>query len=169
MVLAGGEAYSLTDMGYYQRYYRKIKAAAKNCVQLKLTGFLSEKEVGYWLTAADVVVMPYRNLMGGSAALQHALSYGQPVLFSQPVAKGLGIDQDQLTFTHNNSSLNTLLKRFFEDKKFAGQVCEFSRSYARHLSVKTMLPKHYHEVYAGSSEREMVDSHETVLFQPVQV
>lgn len=169
MVLAGGEAYSLKDKAYYQRYYQKIKTAANTCAQLRLTGFLSEKEVSLWLTAADVVVLPYRNLMGGSGALQQALSYGKPVLFSKAVAKGLGIDQDQLTFAHTYSSLNTLLNRFFEDKTFANQVQRFSTVYAGQLSVKTMLPKHYQEVYAGNSEKEMVEHHEALVFQPVQV
>lgn len=169
MVLAGGEAYSLKDKPYYQRYYRKIQTVADTCAQLTLTGFLSETEVSLWLMAADVVVLPYRNLMGGSGALQQALWYGKPVLFSKAVAKGLGIDQDQLTFAHTYSSLNTLLKRFFEDKTFANQVQGFSRAYAGQLSVKTMLPKHYQEVYAGNSEKEMVERHEALVFQPVQV
>lgn len=169
MVLAGGEAYSLKDKAYYQRYYQKIKTAANTCAQLTLTDFLSETEVSLWLTAADVVVLPYRNLMGGSGALQQALRYGKPVLFSRAVAKGLGIDQDQLTFAHTYSSLNTLLNRFFEDKTFANQVQDFGKTYAGQLSVKTMLPKHYQEVYAGNSEKEMVEHHEALVFQPVQV
>ncbi len=169
VVLAGGESYSLKNKAYYQDYYQQIKQTASDCAQLTLTGFLSEKEVGLWLTAADVVVLPYRNLMGGSGALQQALRFGKPVLFSRPIAVGLGIDEKKLTFAHQFKSLQLTLNAFFEDKTFAKKVCQFSSDYAGRLGVKSLLPKHYREVYAGMSEKEVVGRHETIFFQPVQV
>lgn len=147
VVLGGGMAYSLKDKKYYQTYYEEIKKLSDANDNLTLTGFLSEREVELWLKAADLVIFPYRNLMGGSGALQQALRYGKPVLMSTQMAKGLGIDLPAITFTHQFGELEKLIKRYFANLAYRNQVKTFSRNFSRNLSVGQLLPKHYTEVY----------------------
>ncbi len=43
---------------------------------------MGEQEIELYYSAADVVVLPYREFISHSSALSYALSYGKPVIFS---------------------------------------------------------------------------------------
>lgn len=154
VVLAGGKAYSLKEKDYYERYYAGIENRANQLPNFQLTGFLSEKDVALWLTAADVVVFPYRNLMGGSGALQQALRYGKPVFLSKKMAEALGVDEGQVMFGHRFSSLYKKLHMYFSDRSYQEKVQQFSDDYADSLSVKTLLPRHYKDVYESDDHEK---------------
>lgn len=82
LILAGGPADSHKEKPYYQEYYRKVVESVAGNTQIRLTGFVPEKDIQTYFAAADLVVMPYRGLMGGSGALTFALSHHSPVLLS---------------------------------------------------------------------------------------
>jgi glycosyltransferase involved in cell wall biosynthesis len=149
-VLAGGPAYSLQDKDYYKEYYASIEKTAAYLPNLTLTGFLKEEEVAYWLSAADVVVFPYRNLMGGSGALQQALIYGKPVLLSQEMASGLGLKDKEVIFTHQNKNLAEKIESFFTQTKYQSSVQAFSKNLASKLAIEKLIANHYQDVYAAS-------------------
>ena len=149
-VLAGGPAYSLQDKDYYKEYYASIEKTAAYLPNLTLTGFLKEEEVAYWLSAADVVVFPYRNLMGGSGALQQALIYGKPVLLSQEMASGLGLKDKEVIFTHQNKNLAEKIESFFTQTKYQASVQAFSKNLASKLAIEKLIANHYQDVYAAS-------------------
>lgn len=151
VALAGGKAYSLKDKPYYKEYYAGIERLAAKLSNLTLTGFLSEAEVKLWLTAADIVVFPYRNLMGGSGALQQALRYGKPVFLSRQMAEGLGVEDEGIVFDHDFKVLANKMDHFNHNERFRNEVLAFSQQYARHLSVERLMPKHFEDVY-GSVE-----------------
>jgi glycosyltransferase involved in cell wall biosynthesis len=158
VVLAGGEAYSLKNKEYYQKYYSELVALAAQLPNLTLTGFLSEREVALWLTAADVVVLPYRNLMGGSGALQQALRFNKPVLLSRVMGEALGISDTEVLFEHSNVSLAHRLHGFFESTAKRREIVDFARRYAAALRLDCLLPQHFSEVYAQPTQSEKQSS-----------
>lgn len=158
-VLAGGKAYSLEGMDYYCQYYRKIEAQAENNKNLKLTGFLNNEEIELWMTAADVVIFPYRSLMGGSGALQQALRFGKRILFSKEMftylkrdgfrsgLKELELKQSDIEFGLNTNRLVDLLIRLRNDKNYRKQLQVYSQRQAERLSAKCLVSQHFEEVY----------------------
>ncbi len=148
--LAGGEAYSLQNKKYYRSYYKKITSQARRLPNLTVTGFLSESEKHLWLSAADVIILPYRDLMGGSGALQQALRYGKPVLLSQPMAAHLG------WFDHFHFSLHpqSIVKSIDDAMipEHLTQLLKEVRRYKKSLAEKVLLPAHYQSVYADNQD-----------------
>lgn len=147
-VLAGGQAYSLQDKDYYREYYASIEKTAAYLPNLILTGFLKEEDVALWLSAADLVVFPYRNLMGGSGALQQALVHGKPVMLSKEMAGGMGIKDKQVIFTHQNQVLSQKINRFFSETNYQNEVKTFSKNLASKLAIEKLIADHYKDVYA---------------------
>lgn len=147
-VLAGGQAYSLQDKDYYREYYASIEKTAAYLPNLILTGFLKEEDVALWLSAADLVVFPYRNLMGGSGALQQALVHGKPVMLSKEMAGGMGIKDKQVIFTHQNQVLSQKINRFFSETNYHSEVKTFSKNLASKLAIEKLIADHYKDVYA---------------------
>lgn len=147
-VLAGGQAYSLQDKDYYREYYASIEKTAAYLPNLILTGFLKEEDVALWLFAADLVVFPYRNLMGGSGALQQALVHGKPVMLSKEMAGGMGIKDKQVIFTHQNQVLSQKINRFFSETNYHSEVKTFSKNLASKLAIEKLIADHYKDVYA---------------------
>lgn len=82
LVIAGGPAHSLADKPYYQTFYQALVQLAEKNPNITLTGFIPEREIARYFTAADLVVLPYRGLMGASGALTHALSHSKPFIVS---------------------------------------------------------------------------------------
>jgi len=153
VVLAGGMAYSLKSKKYYLKYYDRINRLSEELPNLTLTGFLSEKEVSLWLSAADLVVFPYRNFMGGSGALQQALRYDKPILFSSRMARGLKIASRDPIFNLNYLSLYRKINSYFNNSSYRKSLCAFTGDLAFGLNINKLLPKHYLEVYDFPPER----------------
>ena len=82
LILAGGPAHSLQNRPHYQDFYLNLKKIADGYKNIRITGFVPEKDIATYFAAADLVVLPYRGLMGASGALTHALSYKKPFLCS---------------------------------------------------------------------------------------
>jgi glycosyltransferase involved in cell wall biosynthesis len=156
LVLAGGKSYSLKNKKYYQRYYSQIEDLAAKLKNLTLTGFLSEKEVSLWLTAADIVIFPYRNLMGGSGALQQALRYNKPILMSQSMANRLEVKNLQIAFIHQYQSLANQLRLYFKSDKNKKAILNFTKNYASQLKVEKLQRKHFEDVYQADIGKKSV-------------
>jgi glycosyltransferase involved in cell wall biosynthesis len=147
-VLAGGPAHSLQDKDYYKEYYASIEKTAAYLPNLILTGFLKEEDVALWLSAADLVVFPYRNLMGGSGALQQALMYGNPVMLSKEMAASMDIADQSVIFVQNYQVLHRKIKNFFSQAACQTEVQAFSKNLASKLAIENLIADHYSDVYA---------------------
>jgi len=145
-VLAGGEAVSLKNQSYYRRYFNKIIASS-----MRVTGFLSEADKHLWLSAADIIIFPYRDLMGGSGALQQALQYHKPLLMSQPMADHLHWDCADMCFSLSSRSLLDAIESVSNNTT---STMSFLAKKKKQLSIKALLPEHYHSVYADNQAEE---------------
>jgi glycosyltransferase involved in cell wall biosynthesis len=82
LVLAGGPSYSLAEKKHYKSYYQSLLKVAEGNPQIIVTGFVSEEQIGQYMSTADLVVLPYRGFMGSSGSLSQALSYSKPFMVS---------------------------------------------------------------------------------------
>jgi len=89
LILAGGPAHSLSNKPHYQRFYNNILDEVSGEDRIKVTGFVDEKDIGLYMTAADLCIFPYRDMIGASGSLSHALSYKKPFIVSDKMLDGL--------------------------------------------------------------------------------
>ena len=161
LILAGGPAHSLKGRQHYQQFLETIeKKVAKN-PHITITGFLPEHEIPLYFQAADLVILPYRGLMGGSGALSHALGYYKPVVLSEPM---------QETWTNQD------LQRAASRSRIRKSLLFFPLSYEgiRHILTilkkpKTLLRlKHFSALLAQSRNVvKLSASTYNQLYQPV--
>lgn len=169
-VLAGGEAYSLKKEKYYQEYYGKIQAKADKLANLRLTGFLDEKDLALWFSAADIVVFPYRDLIGGSAAMATAIGFGKLCLVSRPmmeelkhgrvgrVLNQLNLKDSRISFELKKQSLKNLLLDVVSGRESSAWE-KYRVSVMRAWNKKNLMKRHFDEVYKniGDSSLQPID------------
>ena len=114
---------------------------------VRITGFLADREIDRWLRAADLVILPYRLSMGGSGALQQALAHNKPVILSSAVERGLGLDWPVKFESGSDQSLAEAIKQYFGNKKTKLRVDEASKQLASERDVRCLLFDHYNRVY----------------------
>ena len=123
LIVAGGPSYSLKDKRYYQRYYRNLVNFTKKLTNVRITGFVPDDQIATYFKASDLVVYPYRDLIGASGALTFALQHNKPFLLSDKMSGIIlgfeGIDRlfekhnlimSDVTFSHTNGSFAKVLK-----------------------------------------------------------
>lgn len=158
LILAGGEAYSLKDKPYYQSYYQKVLNLVKNEKNITITGFVAENMIEVYLKAANLVVLPYRGLIGASGTLTHALAHGRPFVMSasmdelldapdvQTVMQGLNLSKKDLTFEHKSTSFSTVLKKA-QNPEYSAKLAQFSKNIASARGKDTLVEQCFQNVY----------------------
>lgn len=166
LVVAGGQAYSLKNKKYYQRYYQDLKRRIENSKQMNLTGFVLEEDIKLYFRACDLAVLPYRGLIGASGTLNHALSYGKAFMLSKKMEKALGngeikgklktikIDRENFVFEHNKKKgmekIISTLKNSREIKKLE----RLSEEIALVYGFKNSIKNEYNKIYANLVKKE---------------
>jgi len=154
LVLAGGMATSLQDKDYYRGYYRALREKAKKLSNVRITGFLSEKQVEQWLRAADLIILPYRLSMGGSGALQKAIEYGQELLMSEAIEDSLN-EKWPVSFKGGDArELGKVINRYFKSASLRNEVIAKVNGLRKNRLVETLLPEHFRQVYKTDQEAE---------------
>ncbi|MFH2019266.1 MAG: glycosyltransferase [bacterium] len=157
LVLAGGMATSLKDKDYYRGYYRDLSEKARNTSNVRITGFLSDKEVECWLRAADLIIMPYRLSMGGSGALQKAIEYGQAVLMSEAIESSLK-EKWPISFMGDDPrDLGRVVKKYFASASLRKEVKAKVKELRSSRLMGNLLPEHYKQVYRTEEDRRMLE------------
>jgi glycosyltransferase involved in cell wall biosynthesis len=158
LVLAGGEAYSLKDKDYYKKYYQNIAQKAEQDTAITLTGYVKEKDIGLYFTAADLVVLPYRGLIGASGTLSMAMTYGKPFLMSKRMSELLksadfiealeeaGLTRDDVTFAHTTDSFTEAITRA-ERPNVKKSLTKLSKVIAQKRSFPVLVEKCYNEIH----------------------
>ena len=83
LLLAGGTAPSQKDLAHYKAFYRNLKNLSKSHQDIVLTGFIPEEKMKDYLAMTDVILLPYRGILGASASWATVLSYGKACFFSK--------------------------------------------------------------------------------------
>jgi len=110
LIIAGGPSYNLKDKPYYKKYYEELISSIKPYPQIKITGFIENREIPYYFSASDLVIFPYRTQMSASGPFATCLSFHKPFLLSDPLSPTLntadikqkmtqlGLTKEDLTF-----------------------------------------------------------------------
>jgi glycosyltransferase involved in cell wall biosynthesis len=163
LVMAGGEAHSLKDKTYYQKYYSEQKLNVRNSKNITLTGFVKDEDVSAYFAAADAVVFPYRGLIGSSGAVTHAITHEKPFVLSSKMKGGLnnpvyqnairnsGLVTDELTFQHNLASFDDAVK-FMEEKENLEKLTKVSRYIKANRSFEVQLPIYWNSIFGADAQ-----------------
>lgn len=168
LILAGGEAYSLKDKPHYKTFYQNLINSIKKDKYIQITGFVPEKEISIYFKAADIVIFPYRGLIGGSGSLSHTICFNKPFLInrnmqeitqSQTMKKVLAqnkLDSKDIMFSYSYASFARHLK-IVQNKAFMRKLKNVSKDLSLEKDVKKLISDCYNNLYR---EKEIADSYQ---------
>lgn len=83
LIVAGGRSATLKNKSHYKAFLKRVEnLARKSNKSVLMTGFVPDKEVAIYFTAADLVALPYRAMMSASGPLSFALRFKKPFIVS---------------------------------------------------------------------------------------
>lgn len=121
LLLAGGMAPSQKNQKHYLDFYKNLENLAAKHEDITLSGFIEEKDLRSYMALTDVVLLPYRGILGASASWATVLSYGKACFFSkalepyfmatdvQLTLKSIEANKEDLLFNTNYQSFKKLL------------------------------------------------------------
>jgi len=158
LVIAGGPSYSLAEKAHYKRYYNDLLAISKKNSQIQIAGFVNEAEIVTYFSAADLVIFPYRGLMGASGCFSHALTYKTPFMVSKKMSGMLdaaditkvfdnsSVDEEQVTFAHNQNGLEQVLATM-ENPRTLKKLAVVTNSISEQRSVRRSAVVEFETLY----------------------
>jgi len=118
-VIAGGESPTMKSKKFYQNYFNNVTKIVSDSPVVNMTGYVAQKDLVKYFSAADLVIFPYRSFMTASGVMSLALSYGKPFVVSKELAKmfestdfkktlsEVGLKKSDITFSLNKRSCVT--------------------------------------------------------------
>ncbi|MBP9691008.1 glycosyltransferase [Candidatus Woesebacteria bacterium] len=157
LILAGGEAHSLKSKSFYRNYYKKVQVIAQSEKDVMLTGFVPESDIDLYFAAADLVILPYRGLIGSSATLTKAIEYKKPFILSRhmksvleshdilPLFENLGVSKQSLYFEYNSKGLLVAIKNIMKPQVY-DSVLLLEKALMKVRSKSTLTQKYLREL-----------------------
>lgn len=85
-IIAGGISPTLKEKQYYKTYYANVvKAVQSSEAMIEITGYVPQKKICLYFSAADLVVFPYRHFMTASGVMSLVFSYNKPFIVSNEI------------------------------------------------------------------------------------
>ena len=156
LILAGGKAPSQTGKKHYEDYYNNLVEQVAQNKGIILTGFIPEAEIIKYFAVADLIVLPYRGILGASASWGEAISYQKPFILSsdllpylsaedvQQVLKNNHLKKDDLLFIRNKKSFENTVQKLISNKSKLKKIEKFSSQLATLRSAQNMMEKDLH-------------------------
>lgn len=160
LLFAGGRAPSQEGKAHYETFYADFERKCKTQKGVHLTGFIPEEDIAGILAATDVVILPYRGVLGASGSWAHALAHGKPALLSAELAVYLQSEDAQnamitskvaphdLVLTRNKLVLAKRLL-LLSDRKFRKKLAKFSQKLAEARTAEQQLPQELATLYTS--------------------
>ena len=157
LILAGGRAPSQSGKIHYEKFYAQLAQRVAKSTTTILTDFVPENEMKNYFAAADVVVLPYRGILGASGSWAQALAHGKPCLISQEIEAYLHspdvksalqkakLQTTDIVFHRNRRSLGQLLKQLNPSK--LKQFQKFAKNIAAERQPEKAFVKDYQALY----------------------
>jgi hypothetical protein len=150
LLVAGGPSYSLAAKSHYQKYYAEAQQSAKDKSNIMITGFVPEEKIGLYMAATDLIVLPYRGLMGSSGSWSHALAYGKPFMMSEQMGELLPTNSSlkkALTFSLNTKGAKKIAK-ITKSRTLLLEYARVARQLAYERRLEKLALREYNELYA---------------------
>lgn len=153
LVLAGGPNPTLKDKTYYKTFYNEVETLAKKHKNIMLTGFVEDKDVRKYFSAADLVVLPYRVFMSASGPFSFALSYKKPVILANNLhdyshsedfadaLKAAKLQEKDIFFPMNTRSFHKVLRKVRENKDYYDSLKLFSTTLGAQRTLERTVKK----------------------------
>jgi glycosyltransferase involved in cell wall biosynthesis len=161
LIFAGGEAPSIRDSKHYQRYFKSFRTFTKENPNITLTGYIPEDKIGLYFAAADLVILPYRGLMGGSGAMAWTAGFGKPFLISdrmRPVVTNPDIREalaetrisaNQLIFPLTGAGMKKILHTA-GNRRVLRMLTRLSKRIREKRDIHSIGNTFYNKLYASS-------------------
>lgn len=152
IIIAGGPNPNHVDKPFYKKYVESIEQAAKK-TGIQITGFVDEKDIPYYFSASDAVVLPYRTYMSSSGPLSLAFSFHKPFIVSENLKDIFKTPDLKAVIEKNNASddlfvYNNLEEKMPELKKSQEKMENVAKDIALKRSWENIAPLYY-EVLTG--------------------
>jgi len=129
LIIGGGQHPRLRLNFKYEEYITKFQREARSLApeQIIFTGFISNEELPFYFSAADILVFPYTTAMSSSGPLAFSMSYGKPIIASDiPPIREL-IPFEECLFNKNSSEdltkkLELMLNSYNLRRRIVGHV-----------------------------------------------
>lgn len=168
LVIAGGDNPTLKDKKYYQKFYRKVIDKAAKSQKITITGFIAEKDIPLYFSAADLVVLPYRVFMSASGPFSWALSYGKPFLLSSYLSNYSNSYDFKVSLSECNLKKQDVFFNLKDDdfinklsilKAKKSDLTKFSKTLARKRNISKVVSKMDKSIYSKNETKPiMVES-----------
>ncbi len=126
-VIAGGKSPTMRQKHFYQEYFSKVIKTIADNPTVKITGYVPQKNIAKYFSAADLVVFPYRSFMTASGVLSLVFSFQKPFIVSDQIEEMLdssdfsyalkqsGLNKEDLTFSLNKYSAVKCTEKVLKD------------------------------------------------------
>ena len=117
LIIGAGKHPKLKDDAHYLNEYKRIQDKAQSLLgsNHKWIGFIEEKDIKYYYSAADVSIYPYTNQLSSSGPMSIAIGFEKPFLASEVFDNF--IENKEILFNKNPNSLRDTLVKFFDNKE----------------------------------------------------
>ncbi len=151
LILAGGPSFTQNHKDHYRRFYQEVQQLTKGRSKIRLTGFVPEKQISLYFSAADLVIFPYRTFMSSSGPLAQTLSYGKPFLLSRPLSPyfktpdfkaGLektGLKPTDLIFGLNSNDFEKKLLQIRRNHQVLAKLTKLSRFLGHRRRLRNLM------------------------------
>lgn len=161
-ILAGGQTPAIAYKQYYKNYYEKISQKIQKSKNIKLTGFIDEKDISTYYAASDLMIFPYRAFMAASGPLSFAMTYKKPFILSdnfRDIKKNMefsemmiktNITDSDLFFPLTRKGITTSIKSLQDPKKIKN-LKHFSELLSKQYSWNNLGKQWYENVKESNS------------------
>lgn len=126
LILAGDKPKRVENNEKYKEWFEKIESRIANNPNILKTGFVPDKKIDLYFSAADVLILPYLQMLSASGPMSFALSFKKPFLASDVFREVL--ENDKIIFQRNKESLKKAIENFFKNQEFFDEYIKNRRN-----------------------------------------
>jgi glycosyltransferase involved in cell wall biosynthesis len=117
LIIGAGKHPKLKDDPIYLKEYKRIQDKAQSLLgdNHQWVGFIDEKDIKYYYSAADVSIYSYTNQLSSSGPMSIAIGFEKPFLASEVFDNF--IENKEILFNKTPNSLKDTLVKFFDNKE----------------------------------------------------
>lgn len=113
LIMAGGFSNNYHDDPVYMDYMNKVNNMLSVSKNITCTGFVNEKDIDKYFSAADLVVLPHRVMISASGPFSFVISHKKPFILSKAL-EGYSLNKD---FGEGMEKLAIVSDQLFFDEK----------------------------------------------------
>ncbi len=113
-IIAGGSSFTQKSKLHYKKYLKKFDNLPNN---LKVTGFVKEKQIPFYFCASNMIILPYRSMISSSGPLSLAFSFEKPVVLSHKLRPYMKSKDFKNNFQKTRLQEKNLFRNFEDNKK----------------------------------------------------